>query len=94
MIIVALDQPVSCRSKLFSVGFSKSGTQNCVFINILNNRTLQQLETGFPTLCFSGDYLSRNNCVTLSMCACAYSRSGLVEIFYVFCFDFNLNLFS
>ena len=32
--------------------------------------------------------------VTLSMCACAYSRSELVEICYVFCFDVNLNLFS
>ena len=60
----------------------------------LINRTLQQPKTGFPTLGFSGDYLSRNNCVTLSMCACAYSRSELVEICYVFCFDVNLNLFS
>ena len=62
MIILALDQLVSCRSSVFSVGFSRPGTQIYVFRNILNNKTLQQPETGFPALGFFEDYLSRNNC--------------------------------
>ena len=94
MSIVGLRSARCCRPRVFSIGFSRSGTQSCVFRNILNNRALQQPETGFPTLGFSGDSLSRNNCVTLSMCACAYSRSELVEVCYVFFFDVNLNLFS
>ena len=85
-VLLVLDQPGAADLEV-------SGTQSCVFRNILNNRALQQPETDFPTLCFSGDNLSRNNCVTFSMCACAYSSSELVKICYVFCFDVNLNLF-
>ena len=66
---MALDQPVSCRSNISLSGIPDLETMLVVFRKILNNKTLQQPETGFPALGFFGDYLSRNNCVTLLVCA-------------------------
>lgn len=84
-------QSVSCRSIFSLSGFPDLEPRFVVFRNTLNNKTLQQPKISFPTLDFSGDYCPENHCVTLSMCACTFSRSELVTVCYVFCFEINLN---
>ena len=83
MNILASEQRVSCRSILSLSGFPDLEPRFVVFRKTLNNKTLQQPETSFPALGFSGTIVQKIT-VSLCLCACTFSRSELVKVYYVF----------